>query len=97
MAMTKPTCAIPGCTRPATGLQPLCSLHYGRQRHGRPMLGPSRRGFAALDAEARSAVSRKGGQAVPGGKRSFAVDRELAVSAGRKGGVKSHGDGRVRG
>jgi general stress protein YciG len=34
---------------------------------------------------------------VPGEKRSFAKDRDLAASAGRKGGEASRGGGRSRG
>ena len=44
----------------------------------------SRRGFAAM-----------GGASVPGEKRSFAKDRDLAASAGRKGGESSRGGGRT--
>ena len=53
----------------------------------------SRRGFAAMNRE----IARKGGASVPGEKRSFAKDRDLAASAGRKGGESSRGGGRSRG
>jgi len=43
------------------------------------------RGFATLSAERRREIARKGGASVPGEKRSFAVNRELASEAGRKG------------
>jgi general stress protein YciG len=58
----------------------------------------SRRGFAAMDPERRREIARKGGASVPGEKRSFAKDRDLAANAGRKGGSSSRGGGRpVRG
>ena len=46
----------------------------------------SRRGFAAMSAERRQEIARKGGASVPSDRRSFAKDRDLAASAGRKGG-----------
>lgn len=45
-----------------------------------------RRGFAAMDPERRREIASKGGSSVPNEKRSFAKDRGLAASAGRKGG-----------
>lgn len=51
----------------------------------------AKRGFAAMSVEKRTEIARKGGLAVPGDKRSFSQDRELATSAGRKGGEASHG------
>ena len=57
----------------------------------------SRRGFAAMNPERRRESARKGGASVPGEKRSFAKDRDLAASAGRKGGESSRGGGRSRG
>lgn len=50
---------------------------------------PSRRGFAAMSPERRREIARKGGAAVPAAKRTFAQDRDLAASAGRKGGESS--------
>ena len=47
---------------------------------------PSRRGFAAMDKERQREIARKGGASVPDEKRSFSQDRDLAASAGRKGG-----------
>ena len=47
---------------------------------------PALRGFAAMDAERRREIARKGGRSVPDEKRSFAQDRSLATEAGRKGG-----------
>jgi general stress protein YciG len=44
------------------------------------------RGFRAMSPERRREVARLGGASVPGDKRSFAKDRDLASSAGRKGG-----------
>jgi general stress protein YciG len=55
---------------------------------------PSRRGFAAMDPERRREIARRGGASVPSEKRSFAQDRDLAASAGRKGGSVSRGGGR---
>lgn len=57
----------------------------------------SRRGFAAMKPERRREIARKGGASVPGEKRSFAKDRDLAASAGRKGGESSRGGGRTHG
>jgi hypothetical protein len=55
---------------------------------------PAKRGFAAMDVERRREIARKGGASVPDEKRSFSQDRDLAASAGRKGGEASHGGGR---
>ena len=57
----------------------------------------ARRGFAAMNPERRREIARKGGASVPGEKRSFAKDRDLAASAGRKDGEASRGGGRTRG
>ena len=46
----------------------------------------AKRGFAAMDREKQRAIASKGGQAVPGEKRSFSKDPALAANAGRKGG-----------
>lgn len=54
----------------------------------------SRRGFAAMDPDRRREIARKGGASVPGEKRSFTRDRDLAANAGRKGGSSSRGGGR---
>ena len=54
----------------------------------------ARRGFAAMNPERRREIARKGGASVPGEKRSFAKDRDLTASAGRKGGEASRGGGR---
>ena len=59
--------------------------------------GVSKRGFASMDPERQREIARKGGASVPGEKRSFAKDRDLAASAGRKGGESSRGGGRNRG
>lgn len=47
---------------------------------------PAPRGFAAMDADRRREIARKGGKSVPDEKRSFTQDRTLAAEAGRKGG-----------
>ncbi len=57
---------------------------------------PTRRGFAAMDKTRQREIARKGGASVPDEKRSFSQDRDLAASAGRKGGEASHGGGRRR-
>lgn len=49
----------------------------------------SRRGFASMDPDKRREIARKGGASVPGDKRSFYLNRDLAASAGRKGGEVS--------
>ena len=55
----------------------------------------ARRGFAAMNPDRRREIARKGGASVPSEKRSFARDRDLAASAGRKGGEASRGGGRA--
>jgi uncharacterized protein len=55
----------------------------------------ARRGFAAMTQEKRTEIARKGGAGVPSHKRSFSKDRNLAASAGRKGGEASRGGGRL--
>ena len=56
----------------------------------------ARRGFAAMSPERRREIARKGGASVPGEKRSFAKDRDLAATAGRKGGDTSRGPAPTR-
>jgi general stress protein YciG len=56
----------------------------------------ARRGFAAMSPERRREIARKGGGSVPPEKRSFAKNRDLAQSAGSKGGSASRGGGRTR-
>jgi uncharacterized protein len=53
-----------------------------------------RRGFACMDPERRREIARKGGASVKPQNRSFAKSKELAMSAGKKGGEASHGGGR---
>ena len=48
-----------------------------------------RRGFAAMDPERRREIARRGGQNVPAERRSFAIDRDLAMRAGQRGGSVS--------
>jgi hypothetical protein len=55
---------------------------------------PARRGFAAMDPDRRREIARRGGASVPGEKRSFAQNRDLAANAGRNGGAASRGGGR---
>lgn len=45
-----------------------------------------KRGFALLTPERHRQIAAAGGRALPNEKRSFSKNRELAVSAGRKGG-----------
>lgn len=49
---------------------------------------PRPRGFAAMSAEKRTELARKGGKSIAPEKRSFSQNRDLAVEAGRKGGSK---------
>ena len=60
------------------------------------MTTTSKRGFGGMDPERRREIARKGGASVPPDKRSFAKDRDLAASAGRRGGEASSGGGRKR-
>ncbi len=46
----------------------------------------SKRGFGSMDPARQREIARMGGAAVAPGLRSFSQNRELAVSAGRKGG-----------
>jgi general stress protein YciG len=46
----------------------------------------SQRGFASMEGGKQREIAKKGGESVPGEKRSFSQDRELAAEAGRKGG-----------
>lgn len=50
-----------------------------------------KRGFAAMSPERQREIARKGGESVPPENRSFSKNRELAATAGRKGGEASHG------
>lgn len=50
-----------------------------------------RRGFACMTPERRTEISRKGGASTPAHKRSFAVNRDLAASAGKAGGKAPRG------
>lgn len=47
-----------------------------------------------MTPERRTEIARKGGASVPGAKRSFAKQPELAARAGRLGGEASKGGGR---
>src|SRR5204863_1443415 len=76
-------------TRPPRSSQAMPTVDTGKPR--------ARRGFAAMNPERRREIARKGGASVPGEKRSFAKDRDLAAAAGRKGGEASRGGGRTRG
>lgn len=46
-----------------------------------------KRGFASLSPERRTEIARKGGGSVPAEKRSFSQNRNLARTAGAKGGA----------
>jgi len=63
------------------------------KRTGKPS---QRRGFAAMTPERRREIAKKGGSAVKAENRSFAKDRDLAASAGKKGGEASRSGGRTR-
>jgi uncharacterized protein len=54
------------------------------------------RGFALMTPEKRKEIAARGGSAVPAHLRSFTQSRELAASAGKKGGSTSRGGGRPR-
>jgi len=58
--------------------------------------GKSRRGFAAMSPEKRREIAAKGGASVPVEKRSFSINRDLAATAGSKGGSVSRGGGRTK-
>jgi general stress protein YciG len=47
---------------------------------------PKKRGFAAISRERQQEIAAMGGRAVPADRRSFAQDKSLASSAGKKGG-----------
>lgn len=51
-----------------------------------------KRGFASLSPERRAEIARMGGASVPAEKRSFAQNRQLARSAGAKGGAAKKAD-----
>ena len=54
-----------------------------------------RRGFAAMHPDKQRDIARLGGSSVPAEKRSFSQNRDLASTAGRRGGEASSG-GRPR-
>jgi general stress protein YciG len=67
-------------------------IHMDSLGHKAPVgatLSPSlvKRGFAAMDRTRQRDIASKGGSSVPVAKRSFSRDHELAVRAGRKGGL----------
>jgi general stress protein YciG len=45
------------------------------------------RGFASLTPERRREIASKGGKSVPAEKRAYSTNRELAATAGKKGGL----------
>jgi general stress protein YciG len=62
-----------------------------------PVRRSAPRGFAAMDADRRREIARKGGKSVPDEKRSFTQDRTLAAEAGRKGGRQTQSGRKVEG
>lgn len=64
-------------------------IHLDSPVHEAPRGAPSfaKRGFAAMDRGRQRDIASKGGSSVPVAKRSFSRDHELAVRAGRKGGL----------
>lgn len=56
-----------------------------------PAKPKSRRGFASMSPDRLAEIARKGGQSVPAEKRSFSANRDLAMAAGRAGGLKGGG------
>ena len=63
----------------------------GGQNSGK---GGAKRGFAAMDDAKQREIAKKGGESVPGDKRTFSQDPKLASEAGRKGGESSGGGNR---
>lgn len=55
---------------------------------------PKKRGFAAMSPERRKEIAAKGGASVPNEKRTFSKYKDLASTAGAKGGASSRGGGR---
>ncbi len=51
-----------------------------------PLPPKSKRGFGSMNPARQREIARMGGAAVAADRRSFSQNRELAVSAGRKGG-----------
>lgn len=49
------------------------------------------RGFACMTPEKRREIASMGGKSVPDDRRSFSQNRDLAATAGRKGGSISRG------
>jgi len=54
------------------------------------------KGFRVMDPETVRKIAVMGGKATPSGERGFSRNRDLAVRAGRKGGQRSKGGGRVK-
>jgi general stress protein YciG len=52
-------------------------------------LAKGKRGFASMDPAKQRELASKGGKSVPQEKRTFSRLREIAVAAGRKGGLNS--------
>lgn len=48
---------------------------------------PRKRGFGGMSPEKRKMISAMGGKAVKPENRSFSLNRDLARTAGRKGGI----------
>jgi uncharacterized protein len=68
-------------------------IHMDSLGHKAPIGAPVsqqslvKRGFAAMDRTRQRDIASKGGSSVPVAKRSFSRDHDLAVRAGRKGGL----------
>jgi general stress protein YciG len=64
-------------------------IHLDAPVHEAPAGAPvfPKRGFAAMDRSRQRDIASKGGSSVPVAKRSFSRDHDLAVRAGRKGGL----------
>lgn len=60
------------------------------------MSNTSKKGFASMSLEKRTAIARLGGAGVASDNRSFAKDRVLAANAGRLGGLKRVENARAR-
>ena len=59
------------------------------------LVEPSKRGFAGMTPERRKEIASKGGKSVPANKRSFSINKDLAIKAGRKGGAQARPEKRA--
>lgn len=55
----------------------------------------SKRGFASMSKERVREIAAKGGRSVPNELRAFSVNKELAISSGKKGGSRKRKNKKV--